>query len=211
VINAAASTASRPGGILGRRDVPACTHLDQVRILESPEHVAGCAECLKTGSSWVHLRMCQTCGEIGWCDSSPNRHASRHAQEQNHPVLRSAVRSLRCLRSCRQLKRASFRAASGRRGRGQGALPACRRQRHRLAYRGRQRARGGGSRRLLVRETLERIRASGKSVIPTCPFTAAYIRRHPEFVDLVEETSGTSRWQRPRQGTGLRNPGTERR
>jgi uncharacterized UBP type Zn finger protein len=69
--------------------VPACTHLDQVRILEPPEHVAGCAECLKTGSSWVHLRMCQTCGEIGCCDSSPNRHASRHAQEQNHPVLRS--------------------------------------------------------------------------------------------------------------------------
>jgi uncharacterized UBP type Zn finger protein len=69
--------------------VPACTHLDQVRIFEPPEHVAGCAECLKTGSSWVHLRMCQTCGEIGCCDSSPNRHASRHAQEQNHPVLRS--------------------------------------------------------------------------------------------------------------------------
>jgi uncharacterized protein len=70
---------------------------------------------------------------------------------------------------------------------------------------------GEGLGSLLVRETLERIRASGKSVIPTCPFTAAYIRRHPEFVDLVEETSGTSRWQRPRQGTGLRNPGTERR
>jgi predicted GNAT family acetyltransferase len=46
---------------------------------------------------------------------------------------------------------------------------------------------GEGLGSLLVRETLEGIRASGKSVIPTCPFTAAYIRRHPEFVDLVEE------------------------
>lgn len=45
---------------------------------------------------------------------------------------------------------------------------------------------GEGLGSLLVRETLENIRASGKSVIPTCQFTAAYIRRHPEFVDLVE-------------------------
>lgn len=66
-----------------------CTHLDQVAILEPSGPVAGCEECLRIGSSWLHLRMCQTCGVIGCCDSSPNRHASRHAREAGHPVLRS--------------------------------------------------------------------------------------------------------------------------
>jgi hypothetical protein len=66
-----------------------CAHLDQVRVLDAPATVAGCEECLQTGSSWVHLRMCQTCGKIGCCDSSPNRHASRHAHAANHPILRS--------------------------------------------------------------------------------------------------------------------------
>jgi uncharacterized UBP type Zn finger protein len=66
-----------------------CTHLDQVELLEPPGEIAGCEECLATGGSWVHLRMCQTCGRIGCCDSSPGRHASRHAREAEHPVLRS--------------------------------------------------------------------------------------------------------------------------
>jgi hypothetical protein len=66
-----------------------CTHLDQVEVLEPPPQIAGCEECLKLGSSWVHLRMCQTCGAIGCCDSSPNRHASRHAHEAGHPIARS--------------------------------------------------------------------------------------------------------------------------
>ena len=67
----------------------ACTHLDQVRLLEPSEPIAGCAECLKTGSGWVHLRMCQTCGVIACCDSSPNQHASRHARDAGHPIARS--------------------------------------------------------------------------------------------------------------------------
>ena len=66
-----------------------CTHLDTVRILEPPGTIRGCEECIRTGSSWMHLRMCQTCGKIGCCDSSPNHHASRHARDENHPVLRS--------------------------------------------------------------------------------------------------------------------------
>jgi uncharacterized UBP type Zn finger protein len=66
-----------------------CTHLDQVEVLDPPAHVAGCEECLKTGSRWVHLRMCQTCGKIACCDSSPHRHASAHAREARHPVVRS--------------------------------------------------------------------------------------------------------------------------
>ena len=67
-----------------------CTHLDSIEITELPESIEGCEECLKTGSSWVHLRMCMTCGKIGCCDSSPNRHASRHAREVGHPIVRSA-------------------------------------------------------------------------------------------------------------------------
>jgi uncharacterized UBP type Zn finger protein len=67
-----------------------CTHLDSARVLDLPDPVAGCEECLKTGDSWVHLRMCLTCGKIGCCDSSPNRHASRHFREAGHPLVRSA-------------------------------------------------------------------------------------------------------------------------
>ena len=66
-----------------------CSHLHQVRITESPAEIAGCEECLKAGGIWVHLRMCETCGEIGCCDSSPGQHATRHARELGHPVLRS--------------------------------------------------------------------------------------------------------------------------
>lgn len=50
----------------------------------------GCEECLKIGSGWVHLRMCMSCGKIGCCDESPNRHARRHAGEAAHPIIRSA-------------------------------------------------------------------------------------------------------------------------
>ncbi len=71
------------------RHVAACAHLDQI-LVELPESVAGCEECLRTGDSWVHLRMCLTCGHVGCCDSSPNRHASAHARESGHPIIRSA-------------------------------------------------------------------------------------------------------------------------
>jgi uncharacterized UBP type Zn finger protein len=67
-----------------------CTHLDSIQIRELPSSIAGCEECLKTGDRWVHLRMCLTCGRIGCCDSSPNRHASRHATDSSHPIARSA-------------------------------------------------------------------------------------------------------------------------
>ena len=67
-----------------------CSHLDQIQVSELPGSIEGCEECLKIGSSWLHLRMCMSCGEIGCCDSSPNRHASRHAREASHPIVRSA-------------------------------------------------------------------------------------------------------------------------
>jgi uncharacterized UBP type Zn finger protein len=66
-----------------------CTHLDQV-VVPMPDEVRGCEECLAIGSSWVHLRVCRTCGRVGCCDSSPNRHASRHAREAEHPIVSSA-------------------------------------------------------------------------------------------------------------------------
>jgi len=70
--------------------MPACTHLDQIRVTTLPAPIVGCEECLKTNDVWVHLRMCATCGTIGCCDSSPNKHASRHAREEGHPIARSA-------------------------------------------------------------------------------------------------------------------------
>jgi hypothetical protein len=67
-----------------------CTHTDRIEIVELPDHIAGCEDCLAIGARWVHLRMCMTCGKIGCCDSSPNKHASKHARAAGHPILRSA-------------------------------------------------------------------------------------------------------------------------
>src|SRR5919201_6715158 len=67
----------------------ACRHasdLHEVRV-RTPN---GCEECLKTGDRWVHLRVCMTCGHVGCCDSSPNRHATAHVAESGHPIVRSA-------------------------------------------------------------------------------------------------------------------------
>lgn len=66
-----------------------CAHLDTIQHQAPPLDIAGCEECLKTGDRWVHLRMCQSCGKIGCCDSSPNRHATAHFNATSHPVVRS--------------------------------------------------------------------------------------------------------------------------
>ena len=68
----------------------ACTHLDAVTVSELPASIPGCEDCLRIGGSWVHLRMCQSCGHIGCCDNSPNRHATAHFGETDHPIIRSA-------------------------------------------------------------------------------------------------------------------------
>jgi len=65
-------------------------HLDSVVVTELPEEIPGCEDCLAMGGSWVHLRMCQSCGHIGCCDDSPNRHATAHARATEHPIIRSA-------------------------------------------------------------------------------------------------------------------------
>jgi uncharacterized UBP type Zn finger protein len=65
-----------------------CTHLDQVRDV-TPRTPDGCEECLKMGAWWVHLRLCLECGHVGCCDSSPNRHATKHFHQTQHPIIRS--------------------------------------------------------------------------------------------------------------------------
>lgn len=66
-----------------------CSHINALTsVKQARRHV--CEECIKTGDSWVHLRTCQTCGITLCCDSSPNRHATRHAQASGHPVIASA-------------------------------------------------------------------------------------------------------------------------
>jgi hypothetical protein len=64
-----------------------CMHLAQVTDLRPSRHV--CEDCVKTGDSWVHLRICLTCGHIGCCDSSKNRHATKHFRASRHPIMRS--------------------------------------------------------------------------------------------------------------------------
>jgi len=66
-----------------------CTHLEQVQITQLPESVEGCEDCLKMGGKWMHLRICLECGHVGCCDSSPNRHASAHANVSDHPIMHS--------------------------------------------------------------------------------------------------------------------------
>ncbi len=64
-----------------------CNHLDEIR--DVTPSTDGCEECLKRGDTWVHLRMCKTCGHVGCCDSSKNKHATRHFQETGHPIMQS--------------------------------------------------------------------------------------------------------------------------
>ncbi len=64
-----------------------CRHLDQIRPVHP--HTRGCEECLKLGDTWVHLRMCMSCGKVGCCDSSKNRHATAHWHASEHPIVRS--------------------------------------------------------------------------------------------------------------------------
>jgi Zn-finger in ubiquitin-hydrolases and other protein len=64
-----------------------CAHVDRIRdVVPTSE---GCERCLAMGDTWVHLRTCATCGLVGCCDSSKNKHAHRHADEAVHPIARS--------------------------------------------------------------------------------------------------------------------------
>jgi len=64
-----------------------CKHLDQIKFTTTDIHV--CAECVKVGDRWVHLRLCMICGNVGCCDSSKNKHATKHFHHTTHPLIRS--------------------------------------------------------------------------------------------------------------------------
>lgn len=68
-----------------------CKHLDHV-ITDTPNTPQGCEECLAAGDTWVHLRLCRTCGHVGCCDSSNGRHATRHFKASGHPIMSSMER-----------------------------------------------------------------------------------------------------------------------
>jgi hypothetical protein len=73
----------------GRSVQRECSHLEQARDV-TPSTVQGCEDCLRIGSSWVHLRECLTCGHVGCCDSSPKQHAHAHAHAAaGHDLARS--------------------------------------------------------------------------------------------------------------------------
>ena len=64
-----------------------CSHIAGIQNV-TPSAL-GCEECLKSGSEWLHLRICRTCGHVGCCDDSPNKHATKHFHATKHPVIRS--------------------------------------------------------------------------------------------------------------------------
>jgi len=68
---------------------PTCTHLNSIVVTELPDSVDGCEDCLREGGVWLHLRICLECGHVGCCDDSPNRHATKHANADSHPLIRS--------------------------------------------------------------------------------------------------------------------------
>jgi len=65
-----------------------CAHITAIEEIRLPQR-RECEECVKNGTKWIHLRTCQTCGATLCCDSSPNRHASKHARAAAHPVIAS--------------------------------------------------------------------------------------------------------------------------
>jgi len=68
-------------------DEEACEHVaGPVTVTPSDD---GCHECLQIGGRWVHLRLCLTCGHVGCCDQSPNRHATAHFRAEGHPAVQS--------------------------------------------------------------------------------------------------------------------------
>jgi Zn-finger in ubiquitin-hydrolases and other protein len=68
---------------------PSCTHIGGITNVKQAKR-RECEDCVKIGSRWVHLRICQECGATRCCDDSPNRHATKHAHATSHPVIASA-------------------------------------------------------------------------------------------------------------------------
>ena len=66
-----------------------CAHIDAITDIKQPTRRV-CEECVKIGARWMHLRTCQECGVTLCCDSSPNKHATKHSKATHHPVIASA-------------------------------------------------------------------------------------------------------------------------
>jgi uncharacterized UBP type Zn finger protein len=65
-----------------------CAHVPEAK--DPPARTPdGCEECLASRDRWVNLRLCRTCGHVGCCDSSRNKHATKHFHATKHPVMRS--------------------------------------------------------------------------------------------------------------------------
>ena len=64
-----------------------CPHLDTIKVTQT--HTRVCEECVRMGDSWVHLRLCLECGHVGCCDSSKNKHATKHFRASTHPIVQS--------------------------------------------------------------------------------------------------------------------------
>jgi uncharacterized UBP type Zn finger protein len=65
-----------------------CTHIGEIKDV-APNTPEGCEECLKSGDEWVQIRLCLSCGHVGCCDSSKNKHAAKHFEETKHPIIQS--------------------------------------------------------------------------------------------------------------------------
>ena len=67
--------------------VTQCNHITSIKITSSKEKE--CKDCVKLGDEWVHLRLCTVCGYVGCCDSSINKHATKHFHHTTHPIIKS--------------------------------------------------------------------------------------------------------------------------
>jgi uncharacterized UBP type Zn finger protein len=65
----------------------ACSHLEQIQVVKPNSDV--CEQCIVLGATWVNLRLCMTCGQVGCCDDSKNKHASKHHHASGHPIIMS--------------------------------------------------------------------------------------------------------------------------
>ncbi len=71
----------------GMLDGLECSHFFDIK--DVAPSASGCEDCLKTGDTWVHLRVCLECGHVGCCDDSKNKHATRHSHKTHHPMIAS--------------------------------------------------------------------------------------------------------------------------
>ena len=73
----------------GEITMSCCSHLSEINNNVTPKTPNGCEECLKMGDRWLHLRLCVTCGHVGCCEDSKNKHATKHFHSTNHPIIKS--------------------------------------------------------------------------------------------------------------------------